>query len=70
MLGHPDYIQIDEDTPAPPADRVLLLQLDSDQEPDGPDFMWGDMGMLWFFISRADFKARRFENATLEWECY
>ena len=32
--------------------------------------MWGDMGMLYFFIDREDFKAGRFENVLLEEECY
>ena len=70
MLGHPDYIQIDEDTPAPPPGRMLLLQIDSDESPDGPGWMWGDMGMLYFFIDREDLKAGRFENVLLEEECY
>ena len=70
MLGHPDSFQLTEDTPPPAEDRVLLLQLDSDNDPDGTDWCWGDMGMLFFFLSSDDFKARRFENATLETECY
>ena len=70
MLGHPDCIQLWEDTPPPEKDRVLLLQLDSDDEPDGTDWCWGDMGMLYFYLSPADFKAGRFENAMLESECY
>ena len=70
MLGHPDSFQLMEDTPPPAEDRVLLLQLDSDNDPGGTDWCWGDMGMLFFFLSPDDFKARRFENATLETECY
>ncbi len=70
MLGHPDFVQCHDDEPFPPSGQLLLLQLDSDESPDGPGWMWGDMGMLYFFIDREDFKARRFENVLLEEECY
>ena len=70
MLGHPDFVQCHDDEPFPPSGKLLLLQLDSDQSPDGPGWMWGDMGMLYFFIDREDLKAGRFENVLLEEECY
>ena len=70
MLGHPDSFQLTEDTPPPAEDRILLLQLDSDTDSDGTGWCWGDMGMLFYFLTPDDFKARRFENASIEMECY
>ena len=70
MLGHPDSFDLMEDSPPPEEDRVLLLQLDSDTDSDGTGWCWGDMGMLFYFLSPDDFKARRFENASIEMECY
>jgi uncharacterized protein YwqG len=37
----------------------LLLQLDSD---DTPDWMWGDMGRVYFVIHEDDLKARRWDQ--------
>ena len=70
MLGHPDSFDLTEDAPPPAEDRILLLQLDSDTDSDGTGWCWGDMGMLFFFLSPDDFKARRFENASIEMACY
>lgn len=39
---------------------ALLLQLDSD--PDGPGWMWGDAGSIYFLIRKRDLAARRFEK--------
>lgn len=39
---------------------VLLAQFDTDEE--GPGWMWGDMGMLYFWIRRPDLAARRFDR--------
>ncbi len=40
---------------------TLLLQLASDLD-GAPDFMWGDMGYLYFWIREADLRAGRFDN--------
>ncbi len=48
------------------ADWRLLLQLDSD---DDLDLMWGDAGLLYFWIREQDARQRRFENAWLILQC-
>lgn len=48
------------------SDWLMLLQLDTD---DGVDMMWGDVGMLYFWIRRADLLARRFERTWMTLQC-
>jgi uncharacterized protein YwqG len=48
-------------------DWELLLQLDSDE--DGPGWMWGDSGRIYFWIRRDDLRARRFEDVWLVLQC-
>lgn len=48
-------------------DWRLLLQIDSD---DAAGMMWGDAGMLYFWIKEDDLKNRRFENAWMILQCY
>ncbi len=48
------------------SDWVMLLQIDSD---DSTDMMWGDCGMLYFWIKREDLKANRFENTWMIFQC-
>ncbi len=45
----------------------LLLQLDSD---DNVDIMWGDCGMLYYWIREEDLAHRRFENVWVTLQCY
>lgn len=45
----------------------LLLQIDSDHE--GPGWMWGDVGRLYFWLRKQDLAARRFDNAWLVLQC-
>ena len=45
----------------------LLLQLDSDEE---LDFMWGDMGTLYFCIDENALKKLDFSDVWLELQCY
>lgn len=47
-------------------DWVLLLQLDSD---DSADLMWGDMGMLYFWIRQQDLKGHRFDRVWMSLQC-
>jgi len=49
---------------------VLLLQLDTDDYPEGPGWMWGDAGMVYFWIHRDDLKAGLFEKAIKEEQCF
>lgn len=48
------------------ADWRLLLQVDSDE---GAGMMWGDCGMLYFWIREADAKARHFDNVWMILQC-
>jgi uncharacterized protein YwqG len=49
------------------SDWRLLLQMDGD---DDLDLMWGDAGMLYFWIREADARARRFENVWVVLQCH
>ena len=48
------------------SDWVLLLQLDSD---DSVNMMWGDVGMLYFWIRKDDLATRRFDRAWASLQC-
>jgi uncharacterized protein YwqG len=45
---------------------TLLLQLDSD---DNAGFMWGDMGMLYYWIRSADLARRDFSKSWMALQC-
>lgn len=47
-------------------DWVLLLQLDSD---DAAEFMWGDSGMLYYWIRKQDLALNRFERIWMTMQC-
>lgn len=49
------------------SDWRLLLQLDSDW--DGPKWMWGDAGMIYFWIREQDLAARAFDKAWVALQC-
>jgi len=49
-------------------DWTLLLQL-STLEKDGWELMWGDCGMLYFYIKKQDLAQRRFENVMFSLQC-
>jgi len=49
-------------------DWILLLQLTTLENEDW-EWMWGDCGMLYFYIKRQDLAARRFENAWFILQC-
>lgn len=46
-------------------DWMLLLQLDSDEH-----MMWGDVGMLYFWIRSEDLAARRFDKVWMALQCF
>lgn len=48
---------------------VLLLQMDTDDYKEGPGWMWGDAGMLYFWIHRDDLAARAFEKSVFISQC-
>ena len=45
----------------------LLLQIDSDDE---LDYMWGDVGMLYFWVRANDAKRGHFEDVWMEFQCH
>lgn len=45
---------------------TLLMQIESDEK---YEFMWGDDGTLFFYISLKDLKRRNFNNVTLDMQC-
>jgi uncharacterized protein YwqG len=47
-------------------DWMLLLQLDSD---DSVGFMWGDIGMLYYWIRRDDLEAGCFDKVWMTMQC-
>lgn len=48
-------------------DWTLLLQLDSD---DTAGFMWGDVGMLYYWIRKQDLAENRFDRVWMTLQCH
>lgn len=48
-------------------DWRLLLQIDTDEE--GPGWMWGDLGRIYFWIKQQDLRALQFDKAWLIFQC-
>jgi uncharacterized protein (TIGR02996 family) len=65
LLGHPLPIQGDVLDNDP--NRCHLLTIDTDTT--GPDWMWGDVGALYFTISAADLQDGRFGQVRVEMQC-
>lgn len=61
--GHDDARELE----AGAGDWMLLLQVDSEEE--GPGWMWGDAGCVYFWIRRQDLVARRFEDVWAILQC-
>ena len=51
-------------------DWVLLLQVDTDDYKEGPGWMWGDAGMVYFWIHRVDLTARAFDKVIAIEQCH
>lgn len=69
MLGYADLIQaaVVDDL----EENILLLQLFSIESADDTcEFQFGDLGTIYFYISRQDIKEKRFENIKFELQCY
>jgi uncharacterized protein YwqG len=49
------------------AEWQLLLQIDTDE--DGPGWMWGDCGRIYYWIRKRDLAARAFEDGWLILQC-
>ena len=52
------------------ADWVLLLQVDTDDYKEGPGWMWGDAGIVYFWIHRDDLTARAFDKVIAIEQCH
>lgn len=69
LLGHPQLVQGDPRPQAvkrrggEPDDWNLLLQLETDTV--SPNWMWGDVGTVYFLIRDQDLEARAFDQAWL-----
>lgn len=50
------------------AEWQLLFQIDTDEE--GPGWMWGDVGMLYFWIPREALRRAAFDRAWMILQCY
>lgn len=48
------------------SDWQLLLQIDTDE---GPGWMWGDVGRIYFWIKRNDLASLRFDDVWLIFQC-
>ena len=71
MFGHAQWIQGDatlREPPRPP--RRLLLQIDSDDGRDGPGWMWGDGGRIYFYMTDQELAEGRFTEAQWTVQCY
>ena len=51
-------------------DWVLLLQVDSDDGKTGPGWMWGDLGIVYFWIHRQDLADRAFDRVIAIEQCH
>jgi uncharacterized protein YwqG len=49
-------------------DWCLLLQVDTDE--DGPGWMWGDCGRIYYWIRETDLRQRAFDAAWFALQCY
>ncbi len=50
---------------------TLLLQIDTDDdEEEGPGWAWGDVGRIYFWVTREDLAAQRFDRSWLCLQCY
>jgi uncharacterized protein YwqG len=51
-------------------DWFLLLQLDTDDGPDGPGWMWGDAGVMFFYVRPQAAAVGDFDSAWMNWDCH
>lgn len=50
-------------------DWFLLLQLDSDDGPSGPGWMWEDGGVVFFYVRPEQAIDGDFSNVWMTWDC-
>lgn len=66
-VGTPGGYRQGEALSAGAVDWELLLQIDTDEE--GPGWMWGDVGRIYFWLRKQDLAARRFDQTWLVLQC-
>jgi uncharacterized protein YwqG len=66
MFGWPDLVQNPVELEPGAADRLLLLQLDTD---DDIGWMWGDAGTLYYWIREQDLRTGRFDRTWMIFQC-
>lgn len=68
--GSPEGYESDraQELAAGERDWRLLLQIDSDD--DGPGWMWGDVGRIYFWVKRNDLASLQFQDAWLIFQCH
>jgi uncharacterized protein YwqG len=66
-VGTPEGYEDSESARLRAHDWRLLLQVDTDEE--GPGWMWGDVGRIYFWIKQHDLAARRFDKSWLVLQC-
>ena len=68
--GYPIFTQSDPRDCLMLQNYELLLQIDSDEDSDGENvIMWGDFGVVNFFIDPADLKRGDFSRVYYNWDC-
>ena len=68
--GYPIFTQSDPRDCQMLQNYELLLQIDSDEDSDGENvIMWGDFGVVNFFIDPADLKRGDFSRVYYNWDC-
>ncbi|MDH5694916.1 MAG: YwqG family protein [Gammaproteobacteria bacterium] len=65
-LGDGDYVKTKEEKQKAEEDWTLLLQVDTDS---APDMMWGDMGLLYFWVRKEDLIENNYEDVWLILQC-
>ena len=66
MAGNFDWRKDEEAIESAAREWRLLFQMDSQM----PDWLWGDLGKIYFLIRHDDLAARRFEQARVVFQCH
>jgi uncharacterized protein YwqG len=66
--GYAAPVQSDPRGLAAEADWVVLLQIESSQNADEVEILWGDAGVGFFFIRRTDLVERNFSRVMYAWD--
>lgn len=67
--GYATFTQEDPRHGQTPGDWLLLFQMDTVDDDNGVDIMWGDCGVGNFFIHKDDLARRDFSRVWYNWDC-